>query len=38
VDVYVNYLRSKIDEGFEPRLLATVRGLGYVLREADHGV
>jgi DNA-binding response OmpR family regulator len=38
VDVYVNYLRSKIDEGFAPRLLATVRGLGYVLREADHGV
>jgi DNA-binding response OmpR family regulator len=36
VDVYVNYLRSKIDEGFEPRLLATVRGLGYVLREGGH--
>jgi DNA-binding response OmpR family regulator len=33
VDVYVNYLRSKIDEGFRPPLLATVRGLGYVLRE-----
>jgi DNA-binding response OmpR family regulator len=38
VDVYVNYLRSKIDEGFEPRLLATVRGLGYVLREGEHEV
>lgn len=35
VDVYVNYLRSKIDEDFEPKLLATVRGLGYVLREGD---
>ncbi len=36
VDVYVNYLRSKIDEDFEPKLLATVRGLGYVLREGAH--
>jgi len=36
VDVYVNYLRSKIDEDFEPKLLATVRGLGYVLREEGH--
>lgn len=33
VDVYVNYLRSKIDRGFHPKLLHTVRGLGYVLRE-----
>ena len=36
VDVYVNYLRSKIDEDFEPKRLATVRGLGYVLREEGH--
>ena len=33
VDVYVRYLRGKIDEGFEPKLLQTVRGVGYVLRE-----
>ncbi len=33
IDVYVNYLRKKIDAGFEPRLLHTVRGAGYVLRE-----
>jgi DNA-binding response OmpR family regulator len=33
VDVYVNYLRSKIDRGFHPKLLQTVRGLGYALRE-----
>jgi DNA-binding response OmpR family regulator len=33
VDVYVNYLRAKIDQSFEPKLLQTVRGLGYVLRE-----
>ena len=32
VDVYVNYLRKKIDKGFEPRLIHTVRGAGYVLR------
>ena len=33
VDVYVRYLRGKIDEGFEKKLLHTVRGVGYVLRE-----
>lgn len=32
VDVYIQRLRKKIDEGFEPRLLHTVRGVGYVLR------
>ena len=34
VDVYVRRLRDKIDAGFEPPLLHTVRGVGYVLREA----
>ncbi|RMG98047.1 MAG: DNA-binding response regulator [Candidatus Dadabacteria bacterium] len=33
VDVYVNYLRKKVDQGFEPKLIHTVRGVGYVLRE-----
>ena len=33
VDVYVRYLRGKIDDGFEPKLLQTVRGVGYVLRD-----
>jgi DNA-binding response OmpR family regulator len=32
VDVYVKRLREKIDEGFEPKLLHTVRGVGYVLK------
>jgi DNA-binding response OmpR family regulator len=32
VDVYVNYLRNKIDRSFTPRLLHTVRGIGYVLK------
>jgi DNA-binding response OmpR family regulator len=34
VDVYVKRLREKIDDGFEPKLLHTVRGAGYVLKEA----
>ncbi len=34
VDVYVGYLRRKLEEGGEPRLIHTVRGVGYVLREA----
>jgi DNA-binding response OmpR family regulator len=33
VDVYINYLRNKIDRDFEPRLIQTVRGVGYALRE-----
>jgi DNA-binding response OmpR family regulator len=32
VDVYVQRLRRKIDDDFEPKLLHTVRGVGYVLR------
>ncbi len=33
VDVYIMRLREKIDAGFEPKLLHTVRGVGYVLKE-----
>lgn len=33
LDVYVGYLRRKLEEGGAPRLLHTVRGAGYVLRE-----
>ncbi len=33
VDVYIRYLRRKIDEGFDTKLIHTVRGSGYVLRE-----
>ena len=32
VDVYIRYLRNKIDHGFEPKLIHTVRGVGYSLR------
>jgi DNA-binding response OmpR family regulator len=34
VDVYVRRLREKIDADFEPKLLHTVRGSGYVLKDA----
>lgn len=33
VDVYIRYLRKKIDEGYDKKLIYTVRGRGYVLRE-----
>lgn len=35
IDVYVNYLRKKIDADFEPKLLYTVRGAGYVLKAPE---
>jgi DNA-binding response OmpR family regulator len=37
VDVYVNYLRNKVDRGFEPKLIHTVRGVGYVLKAPGPG-
>jgi two-component system OmpR family response regulator len=37
VDVYVRYLRDKIDRPFGRRTLETVRGVGYRLRKADTG-
>ena len=33
VEVYVNYLRKKVDAGHDVKLIQTVRGAGYVLRE-----
>jgi heavy metal response regulator len=35
IDVYVNYLRKKIDKEFEKKLIHTVRGVGYVLKEEE---
>lgn len=32
IDVYIRYLRKKIDEAFSPKLIHTVRGAGYVLK------
>ncbi|RLL70411.1 response regulator transcription factor [Streptomyces sp. Z26] len=37
LDVYVMYLRRKTEAAGEPRLVQTVRGVGFVLREADAG-
>ena len=33
VDVYIGYLRKKIDHGFNNQLIHSVRGFGYVIRE-----
>jgi two-component system response regulator MprA len=33
IEVYIRYLRQKLESDNEPRLLHTVRGMGYVLRE-----
>lgn len=33
VDVYINYLRNKIDKGFKKKLIHTIRGSGYILKE-----
>lgn len=33
VDVYVNYLRNKIEKGFSSRLIHTVIGMGYIMKE-----
>ena len=36
VDVYISYLRKKIDDGHEIKLIRTVRGRGYVLRAGEN--
>ena len=33
IDVYIRYLRKRIDAGYEKKLIHTVRGTGYVMRE-----
>jgi two-component system response regulator MprA len=33
IEVYIRYLRNKLEAGGEPRLIHTARGMGYVLRE-----
>jgi DNA-binding response OmpR family regulator len=35
IDVYVNYLRNKVDRSFSPKLIHTVRGAGYVMRRPE---
>ena len=33
IDVYINYLRNKIDAGFDKKLIQTIRGRGYMLKD-----
>jgi DNA-binding response OmpR family regulator len=33
IDVYIRYLRGKIDDGFDDKLIQTVRGVGYALKD-----
>ena len=35
VDVYIRYLRRKVDEPFDTKLIHTIRGVGYVMKEAQ---
>lgn len=35
IDVYINFLRKKIDKNFSPRLIHTHIGMGYIMREGD---
>lgn len=35
IDVYIRYLRKKVDEGYAPKLIHTVRGHGYVLKDCE---
>lgn len=35
IDVYIRYLRKKIDEGFDKKLIHTVRGVGYIIKNGE---
>ena len=35
IDVHINHLRNKIDRNFTPQLIHTIKGVGYVFKEAD---
>jgi two-component system OmpR family response regulator len=35
IDVHISRLRGKIDKGFEPPLLQTIRGAGYMIRDGS---
>jgi DNA-binding response OmpR family regulator len=35
VDVYIRYLRQKLDKGYRHKLIHTVRGVGYMIKEPD---
>ncbi len=33
IDVYIRYLRKKIDDGYDKKMIHTIRGVGYLLKE-----
>ncbi len=33
IDVYINYLRKKVDNGYSDKMIQTVRGKGYILKK-----
>ncbi|MCI9137701.1 MAG: response regulator transcription factor [Lachnospiraceae bacterium] len=35
IDVYIRYLRKKVDDGFETKMIQTIRGAGYMLKWED---
>ncbi len=35
VDVHINRLRKKVDQGFKTHLIQTIRGIGYIMRQGD---
>jgi DNA-binding response OmpR family regulator len=35
IDVHINHLRNKIDKDFNPPLIHTIKGVGYVFKEGD---
>ncbi|HEU4632796.1 MAG TPA: winged helix-turn-helix domain-containing protein, partial [Flavisolibacter sp.] len=35
IDVYISYLRNKVDKGFEQKLIQTQVGMGYMLKEKN---
>lgn len=38
IDVYIRYLRIKIDREYEPKLIHTVRGVGYMLKDKENSL
>jgi DNA-binding response OmpR family regulator len=36
VDIYIHYLREKVDQGFAHPLIKTVRGVGYKIEASNH--
>ncbi len=36
VDVYISYLRAKIDQPYDEKLIKTVRSVGYIIKEEEH--